>query len=251
MKYYTLILNNCYDTDIHYVSTKRFSCIPGVLEKKYTRLENVKEEFMELDDTIELQDDGWVVKGSFPVFGVMENDIMYDVITGKEIKYSDENISGLSYREKNVANLEMLLLLLTLLDEDSKKRYEEGLNLIEFSQEKEESYNYTIVNNNKLTPSKLITRTINNQEIEIITGEKIYKISNDKKHDIITTRLSYIDKTPADKDIAMELQACILYKSTYLKRLSKEKNEAIRKYNNYLILNNDRNYGEKKLKREK
>ena len=66
-KYYCLLLNGCFDTEYHYVSLDMHSVIKNVLRKKYTDLSTLEDDFMELDDKITINEDHWLVEGSFPV----------------------------------------------------------------------------------------------------------------------------------------------------------------------------------------
>lgn len=249
MKYYVLLLNNCYDKDNHYLERNLFSVIPNVLKKELTDLSNIEEEFLGLDDTITIGKNSWIVKGSFPVFAVEADGKLFDIITFNEIKYSKDgkDTKGLTYKNKfelQDTGIKMMQMMLEILDEEAIERYIKGLNKIERNLlDNSKSKNYMLVpNDNGLYTPLLLAQEIDDQLIDTITGEKIYPASEN----IVTRRLNYTQKTRINDSTTKTL--AIINKSQteeYTKSVEKARLNSIRRYNDYISMNKEKEFDTK------
>jgi len=245
-KYYVLLLNNCFDNHQHYISTKKCSMIPNVLIKEYTNLSTLEEDFLEYDDTIIEGKSSWIIKGSFPVIAEEINGKMYDVITGKEIKYSpnSEKTDTISYKEKYEANLEIAKLSLSILDEESIKRYIKGLKIIEkntIQPSQEEQYYILTPNKNGSIIPLLTAKKVNSQIIDIVTNEKIYPTGENK----ITSYLNYTDKIKVERKESTSIPMSSSGRKYYIQSVVKAKRNCINSYNTYINFNKDKEFDDR------
>ncbi len=250
-KYYCLKLNNCYDEIGHWVCPERFSAIPNVLEKDITDLDHLESEFMDLDDTIIPTEKAYHVLGSFPIFGEIKVDgQMHDVITGDLIEYAKDPkcAKGLSYRDKIEANEMMATELMTLMDEETRMRYIEGLNKIAayskmayFFQEEPEKYFAIRLTNTNPELQTVIAEEVNGELVEQITKAKIYPVTNP---DTVSRNLSAnvamiteISKSAAHRGILDIVKDSVF---SYTRYLAETKQTSVRKYNTYVSINKDK-----------
>lgn len=238
-KYYCLMLRNCYDTAYHYVSLGLHSVMKNVLRKEYTDLSTVKDDFMELDDTITEEKDRWIVEGSFPVIAIeISEGIMIDCVSGLIISSPEKALNNeLVYLKRTKADTKMAELLLSLINEESKERYyQEQIKLIDFCQSNyEEDTPISITHVTHVTSSQkknLIIGVVKmgNMMISYETGTPLYP----KKENTITKHLTYdIVKT---KDILKKGPINI----AKMPDINAIKEESIKLYNNYIDDNKDK-----------
>lgn len=258
-RYYCLLLNNCFDKGIHYLANGTYSMLPNVLIKDYIKLNTLEEDFMGLDDTITPFQDFWLVKGSFPVIAKEIDGEMYDVITGKLIEYSvdGKDVNGLSYKEKSlVQSAEMMELMLSKIDEESKERYSDELSEVELYSKKiyendlpEETYYLLVPNDNGTITPVLTAKSANKQVIDTYTNEKIYYIPSGT----ITSHLNYTVKRKIDKELALTppIKVSSMQLEEYQSKVDKARKNSIARYNNYIKDNLENSFEDKKDPMEK
>lgn len=250
-KYYVLLLNNCYDIKENQELPNPCSVLPNILVKEYTKLtkKKIEKDFLGYDDTITIDKFAWIVKGSYPVIAEEIDGKIYDIVTKKEIKYSKDKYKRkvLSYNKKYLVDKKVVKILLKLLDESSIERYAKGLEkLEEYTLEKykgiEESEKYYIVtpNDNGVLLPLLITKEINGQIIDILTNKKIYPSSERK----ITSNLNYTIKNKISKEKALSLPIKVSsgLESAYRKDIERAKMNSARRYNDYILRNENKNF---------
>lgn len=256
-EYYCLVLNNCNEKSVHWVCTNNFSVFPNIIKKDIDDLDMLESEFMDLDDTIVEKENAYHVLGSFPIFGeILDDGKMHDVITGKIIPYAKnkKEANGISYNVKYKANRMMVEELLTLIDEESKKRYVQSFNdLDKYSKRvfhganKQEEYFAIKLNNAPLTPNPIIAKEVNGVMIDVITKEKISLLADSQ---IITSKLSTSVYTvkKINEETAVKYQVGIITDGVakYIDYITDAKNNSIYGYNRYVSLNKDN----KKVKRK-
>ena len=260
-EYYCLVLNNCYEKNVHWVCLNSFSVFPNIIIKDISDLDMLESEFMNLDDTIVINENGYHVLGSFPIFGeILDDGKMHDVITGKIIQYAKnpKEASGISYNAKYRANRMITEELLTLIDEESKKRYIECLTNLEtyskrvfHSANKNEKYFALKLNNAPLTPNPIIAKELNGEMIDVITKEKINLLASQK---IITSKLSTSIYTIREisKETAIKYQISIINDGVTkcIDYIADAKNNSISLYNSYVSLNKDIIKAKKRTKKD-
>ena len=250
-KYYTLKLNNSFDYFYHYISINKMTFALNIISNEISDLSLLEEKFMSLDNSIEETTNKYKIFGCFPIIGIENNDKIYDLITGKLIKYNNnpKEINGLSYNSKSEANINMLNLLLTLLDDVGIKKYKNCLlSLEEYS--KALFYgaisqdDYYLVNINNISPNKsfVIAKKIKNDYIELFTKEKIYP----KNKNMIIKNISSRSIVPISKKEALYYISKILDSgyNLYIDAINSAKKNSISNYYNYV---NNSMYKEKKL----
>ena len=238
-KYYVLLLNNSYDINMYYISANSCTMIPSVIKKEVKDLSKKREILLDLDESITTEENGYTLIGSFPVIGVMKNNKMYDLITGKEIKYAPnpKDINGLSYREKGLASPVITKKLLACLGEEEIARYKAYIDEIE-KRSKMVFHGYKYAEYSLLKPTTisvgnnpLLTIQFFDDTIDLITKEKIVL---DKEH-TITSKLSYKEKHPISYEDAASYMLYIADNgiNTYIDNVRLSKVNAISRYNNY------------------
>ena len=249
-EYYCLVLNNCYEKSVHWVCLNSFSIFPNIIEKDLADLNMLESEFMDLHDTIVDKENTYHVLGSFPVFGeILADGKMHDVITGKVIPYAknSKEANGISYNARYKADRMMTEELLTLIDEDSKKRYIQSLtDLDTYSKrvfhgaDNKKEYFALKLNNAPLTPNPIIAKEVNGVMVDVITKEKISLLANDK---IITSKLSTSVYTirKINEETAIKYQISVIEDGIdkYIDYITDAKNNSISGYNRYVSLNKD------------
>ena len=249
-EYYCLVLNNCYEKGVHWVCLNHFSVFPNIIKKDLTDLDLIESEFMGLDDTIASNEETYHILGSFPIFGeILADGKMHDVITGKVIPYakSAKEANGLSYNAKYKANRMMVEELLTLIDDESKKRYVQSLaDLDKYSKrvfhgaDNKEAYFTLKLNNAPLTPNPIIVKETNGVMVDVITKEEISLLASDKT---ITSKLSASVYTvrKINEETAIKYQISIIDDgiTKYIDYITDAKNNSISGYNRYVSLNKD------------
>ena len=127
------------------------------------------------------------------------------------------------------------------------ERYAKGIErLEEYTLEKykgiEESEKYYIVtpNDNGVLLPLLITKEINGQIIDILTNKKIYPSSERK----ITSNLNYTIKNKISKEKALSLPIKVSseLESAYRKDIERAKMNSVRRYNDYILRNENKNF---------
>ena len=238
-EYYCLLLNNCYDTDIHYVSFgEKCTMLPKILDKSITDLSTLEEEFMELDYMIENNPHEYHIYGKFPVIGELIDGKMYDVITGKYIQESPNgySVEGLSYKYKIKAYQQMVKLLLELLDNESIKRYTERLNQLN-------SYSILLSAKKNISTIKYLTiingqnketiiRSINGCLYEPFTKNIVYCINDN----MVTSELSckYLKKTGKEQIVDYEIYTITNGVSIHNMGIYKSKTNANYNYHRFI-----------------
>ena len=255
-KYYTLVLNNCSDLGIHFISNDYCTMIPNILEKTYTDLSTLEKDFMELHDTVIINENNWYISGSFPVIGMLKEGKMYDVITGKEIAYTQNSkeVKGLSYSQKYEANHLMVELLFSSLSEEERQKYVSYINKIEEKSKKvasnckfKETYYLLKPNNINVDIPPIIAKCIDGEYIDVFTKRKIIEIGENT----ITSKLSFKFKRQINLETANKYQLDIIDigVSKYIENINRANQNAIREYNNYMSFNKYQKFsGSKKLK---
>lgn len=258
-EYYCLVLNNCYEKGVHWVCLNHFSVFPNIIKKDLTDLDLIESELMGLDDTIASNEETYHILGSFPIFGeILADGKMHDVITGKVIPYAKraKEANGLSYNAKYKANRMMVEELLTLLDDESKKRYVQSMDNLESYSNKVfhnanngEKYFSLKLNNAPLTPNPIIAKEINGEIIDVITKEKINLLATTN---IITSKLSARVYTIREisEETAIKYQISIIDAgiTKYINYINDAKNNSISGYNRYVSLNKDHIKVKRKIK---
>lgn len=178
-KYYTLQLNNTYDTDTHYISLHPCTMFPNILEKEVKSLDEIDKYFKGLDNTIISMDNGYKVYGSFPVLGELINDKIYDIITKREIEYNPDRLGiyKLSYSEKSLVDYGTAKIILSLLDKKSIKKYTENLDRVSNynrNKNKEEKYYLIIPKTSRVGSYQIIAKDINGELVDIITKKRLF-----------------------------------------------------------------------------
>ena len=249
-KYYCLLLNGCFDKEYHYVSRETHSIIKNVLRKEYTDLSTLEEDFMELDDKITINEDHWLVEGSFPVIAEEIDGKMIDCVSKKEIGKSVDGVNyrGLSYRYASETNHKMTELLLSILDEESIKRYIEGQSKIEeflvsiYDMNYPKKKYYSIYPNDTTVLVNAIK--INEKLVDLITLEPFYK----EKPNVITRNLTFEKKERITCDLAKKILKKYkdfidnVYKEEYIENIHQLQTANISRYNTYISLNKDRDF---------
>ena len=234
-EFYCLRLNNCPDTQIHYIALKEFSVIKDAIQKEYQTIEKeiINNDFIELDDTIISKENGYLVKGAIPVLAMPtgKNNEMKDVLTGKIINYSDSSFTkGLTYSEKHLASIPMSRLILNILNKEDLNRYIEGLNKIAANSNKQEEIKYykLILTNSDDFIS--YSREYHGEMQDILTEKTIYN----KEDKTITSDLSYIEKNEITKEEVLSFLNNLDHENIekYMNELTKIEKETIRLYNN-------------------
>lgn len=265
-KYYCLLLNGCFDKEYHYISLGMHSVIKGVLRKEYTDLSTLEEDFMELDDTITINEDHWLVEGAFPVIAEEIDGKMIDCVSKKEIGKSVDGVNyrGLSYRYASETNLKMTELLLSILDKKSIERYIEKQSKIEeflisiYDMNYPKKKYYSIYPNDTTVLVSAIK--INERLVDFITLEPFYE----EKPNVITRNLTFVKKElipyESTKKTLEQYKNFIedVYKEEYIQNINQLKTTNISRYNNYISLNKDRDFWsridlktKKKIKKKK
>ena len=251
-EYYVLLLNNCYDKGIHWLSAKPFSMLPNVLEKDINDLYLTENAFMDLDNTIIINDNGYHVLGSFPVFGeILDDGKMHDVITGKIITKASvsKEANGLSYNTKYKVDSKMAEEVLTLINDEEKERYTKSLENLETYSRKvfhsaEEAEKYYILRpiNMSINAIPVIAKEMNGQLIDMITKEKISltSIPNSISSNLSVRGVHYeqykISKEQASNYLMMIIDFGV---EKYIKNVNNAKTNSIRTYNNFKSLAKD------------
>lgn len=246
-EYYCLLLNGCFDKDYHYVANGPHSVMKGVLKKELSSLDTIEEDFMCLDDTITIKENSWLVEGSFPVIATLENGIMIDCVSHKEIKYSKNAIEvpGLSYRQKVPANKAMAILLLNLIDEESQKRYCQVQGKVE--KLLKEMYNTHLPNAKNKNSVEIVYLNTNYQDtsanyikagkmdeyvFDLETFNPLYK----ENPNSITKYMTYLEEANgSEKDFLTATTEDIVNMHQ----------ESIRNYNNYIYCNKNKKFSER------
>lgn len=193
-KYYCLVLSGCYDKVYHYVCKDEHSVMKNVLRKEYTDLSHLEEDFMEYDDTITIKDDHWLVEGALPVIAYEKEGKMIDCISNKIIYPSDAKhaLSSLNYTKKSIARKEMVELLLSLIDEESKNRYIKEQNKLEEYLLSTYSMNYPhkkyyFLDIGVESPVIISAVKINDTMLDMLTLKPVVKA----EENLITSKLTY------------------------------------------------------------
>ena len=245
-KYYCLMLRNCYDTAYHYVSLGLHSVMKNVLRKEYTDLSTVKDDFMELDDTITEEKDHWLVEGSFPVIATeVAKGIMIDCVSGLIIASPEQARNNeLVYLKKTKADTRMAELLLSLIDKDSEERYyQEEIKLINFCKAnygEDIPVTVTHVTSNKNNNLIIGVVKMNGMMVSYETGTPLYPA----KENTITKHLTY--NTVKTKDILKKGSINI----AKIPDINSIKEESIKQYNNYIQENIDKPFKETPIKKK-
>lgn len=242
-KYYCLLLNGCFDTEYHYVSLDMHSVIKNVLRKKYTDLSTLEDDFMELDDKITINEDHWLVEGSFPVIAEEIDGKMIDCVSKKEIEKSQDGINyrGLSYRYKSKANPMMAELLLSILDEESIKRYIEEQSKIEeflisiYDMNYPKKKYYNIYPND--SEEYINGIKFNERIIDLITQTPFYE----EESNVITRNLGYDKKERTTYELILR-EIDNIDQEEYIKKIKQLLTANISRYNNYISLNKERDF---------
>ena len=245
-KYYCLLLNNCYDNDNYHISLRKITMFPNILLKEYQDLSNIKNDFLDLDSTIIEDNNSWHVFGSFPVIGILKEDKIYDLITGKYIPYTDntKNINGLSYQEKHPIKEKTVSSLLKLLDGPSADRYTQYLDKIEkYSQDVffnniDNHYYLLVPKNINIDIDPIIALSTDVGLIDTITKTKIFNLTGN----MTTTHLSYLDKKEISDRFIKEYLLYLIHKNinNYINNINKAKNNTHELYQYYLLLNQNK-----------
>lgn len=260
-EYYCLVLNNCYEKSVHWVCLNKFSVFSNIIVKDIADLDMLESEFMDLHDTILSNENAYHVLGSFPVFGeILADGKMHDAITGKVIPYAKngKEANGVSYNAKYKANRMMTEELLTLIDEESKKRYVQSLtDLDEYSKRvfhrvnNGEEYLTLKLNNAPLTPNPIIAKEVNGLMVDVITKEKISLLTSDK---IITSKLSANVYTTRriNEETAIKYQISVIEDGVdkYINYITDAKNNSISGFNSYISLNKENLKVKRKVKKD-
>lgn len=250
-KYYCLMLSDCYDIAYHYVSLGLHSVMKNVLRKEYTDLSTVKEDFMDLDDTITVEKDHWLVEGSFPVIATeVSEGIMVDCVSGLIIAAPDKAINNeLIYVKRTKADPKMAELLLSLIDKESEERYyQEQVKLIDFCAAKYgEKTPVSLTRVRSKFGNKLMVGVVEMGDLKVSyeTGTCLYPA----KENTITKHLTYTHEGIKEEDILESgyINIARIPDFTFIK------NESIKSYNNYIEENKDKTFKEisskKKIKK--
>ena len=247
-KYYCLVLSGCYDTVNHYICSKEHSVMKNVLRKEYTDLTHLEEDFMEYDDTITIQEDNWLVEGSFPVIAYEKDGKMIDCISHKIIYSSNDPhaLTGLNYKDKSLARKEMVELLLNILDEESKERYIKEQNKLEEYLLSTYSMNYPhkkyyFLDIGVEFPVLISAVKINDTMLDMLTLKPIIEA----KENLITSKLTYhkairTNLESINNDIMHNIRDNKM--ADYVSSIDETIISSSKRYNNYRSLNKDKEF---------
>ena len=219
------------------------SVIKNVLRKEYTELSTLEDDFMELDDKITINEDHWLVEGSFPVIAEEIDGKMIDCVSKKEIEKSVDGVNyrGLSYRYKSKANNKIAELLLSILDEESIKRYIEGQSKIEKLLVSIYDMNYPKKKYYNIQPNDseqhINAIKVNEIIIDFITQEPFYEEGTN----VITRYLSYDKKERTTYELIIN-QVEDINKEEHIENIKQLLTNNISRYNNYISLNKERDF---------
>lgn len=237
-EYYCLLLNNCSDVSIHYLTLNEHSIIKNVLKKEYQELNKdlLFRDFLELDDKITYEKNSYLVEGSFPVIAECINGEMIDIITKKIIIYSEDgNTKELSYKSKSKAFEPIVKAMLQILDKQSLIRYIQGINKIaKNSQEKIKETEYYLLTVDNFKVCAMLVDKDNMKMIDLITRKVIYP----KLPATVIHNLTYDNKEPYTEDEVIQFLSNLDEEAgnNYIAIIKEIETSSICKYNNYINL---------------
>ena len=171
-KYYCVKLNGYNNKNNYYGLTKKNTLLDGVLKKEYSKLDkdNLDYDFLSLDSKVTSFKNSFLVEGFFPVIAEEVDGKLYDVITLEEIPLVKVSSNEFGYTSKEEISIYYVNLLLSLLDEDSRKRYTQAFNELK-STDFINIENYSVsVNNEELYAVK-----VGDKLYEKFTGNPLYE----------------------------------------------------------------------------
>ena len=244
MNYYFFKLNNAYELATDDILPYPHTVAKNIITKELSSLTDLEATFMGLDDTITENMTTYTVKGSFPIVAIKKEDKIYDVITGKEIKYSKDHrdVNGLSFSEIYRADRRLVEMLLANLSETEKQAYiaylerlEEYCKKVFFLNYFEEDYYLFTPVNIRIDAPKVLARDVNGTLVEVVTNKSFYEID----YKTVSLHLGYYDKYQVSQEYAREYALYILEEgiTEYIGRIEEAERNSISKYYNYVSSN--------------
>ena len=241
MNYYLLKLNNAYDVGNHRISLQDYTVAKGIITKELNSLLGLEDALMSLDDTITENLTTYTAKGSFPIIAIKKEDKVYDVITGKRIKYSSDrrDVNGLSYSEIHYIDRKVAESLLRSLTDSERAAYINYLErLEEYSQrvfylsDMEEDYYLFTPANIRIDAPKAIGRDVNGTIVDVVTNKSFYEID----YKTVSLDLGYYDKYQVSTEYAREYALFLLEEGidSYKGRINEARINSRYKYNDYI-----------------